>query len=111
VTPEERAVAIWNELQPGIPGQLDVIASAIRAAVEAERARIVALLRAVPLEELGEANYGEGTCTSWEEHVEEHFAEDEDDRGGTTYTMIVEGAERVRDALVAAAEREGGGHA
>lgn len=60
------------------------------------------LLRAVPLDELGGLNYGEGTCTSWDEHREEHEEADEDEKPNMTYMMVCEGAERVRQHLIAA---------
>jgi hypothetical protein len=59
-------------------------------------------LRAIPLDELGALNFGQGTCASWEEHREEHEAANYDDKPHTTYTIICEGAERVRERLIIA---------
>lgn len=57
---------------------------------------------AIDLDDLGGDNYGEGTCSTWEDIREEHEASGEDEREISQYTMICEGAERVRGAVIAA---------
>ncbi len=57
----------------------------------------------MPADELGALNYGEGTCTTWDEIVAEHNdTEDEEERAVSQYQMIVDGSERVRARLIRA---------
>jgi hypothetical protein len=91
----ESGVALEREIQAAMAetlSMLPILSSALR--------HREAMLRAVPVEALAKATWGEGTCTTWDDIVEEHLGADEDEKPSTSFTLLCEGAERMRSVLL-----------